>query len=115
MSYDPEYSTCMCAGDPDGLHGIRWRGRVDPIAVCQDLRDANRICGVLNGEGSWNWIPVDQQLPDDDVEVLVLMQSERIVPAVHEGGHWYPAHKPVGQRLAASAITHWIHPQYPNS
>lgn len=115
----PDYTTIMVDEGGGIRHGVKWRGKFDPIAVCDDARDAQKICNLLNGwpasVESWDWVDASASLPDDDIEVLVLTRSERIVPAVHCDGHWYPAHKPAGQRLASASITHWIHPMYPGS
>lgn len=137
----PEYSICSVSEGGAIKHGVKWRGKFDPIAVCDDHRDARRICDALNATFStgpdlsvvppefitysnkpnastrnpgWAWIRTEQQLPDDDIEVLVCTKSEKIYRAVHNDGKWYVADQAIGQRLSASCITHWCHPVYPN-
>ena len=117
-----EYTTTMHSEDGVIRHGVNWRGKFDPIAICDDSRDAQRIAEALNNvdvasssvEHPWNWTDPSKQMPDDDMEVLALTKSERIIPVIHSDGKWRPAYGPIGQCIATASITHWVHPEYPN-
>lgn len=115
----PDYSVKSISEDGEIKHSIHWRAKMDPEFTFDSYSDAQAFCDALNAKGpvhisskQWNWIDVTKELPDDDIEVLVLTRSQRLIPAIHDNGHWYPAYGPTGQRLA-SAVTHWIHPIYP--
>lgn len=52
------------------------------------------------------WIPVDEQLPDDDITVLAFRDADddaEVWPCWHEAGQWHDA----GSGLPVEGVTHW--------
>lgn len=118
----PDYTVKSISVEGEIKHSIHWRAKMEPEFTFDTHPEAQDFCDQLNADGpvhisskAWNWIDATKQIPDDDIEVLVLTRSERLIPAVHRSGHWYPAYGPTGQRLSSAAITHWIHPIYPQA
>lgn len=55
---------------------------------------------IANGVTFRKWIPVTEQLPDDDVQVLACTKKGKPFPAHCEDGKWRVSH--------SVTITHWM-------
>lgn len=105
-------------GGPPGqpVHKIVWKGNLGkPIATCSDHRDAQRICDALNNvppaSSGLEWHRVEDQMPDDDMLVLVYVPPlDEMIMAAHVGGNWYSD----DSILIKSGITHWCDPTPPS-
>jgi hypothetical protein len=53
------------------------------------------------------WVPVDKELPDDELTVLLALSDGEVWTGFHEAGKWY--HES-GDRLTG-VVTHWM--QFP--
>lgn len=57
------------------------------------------------------WIKCSDQLPDDEILVLVATQDGKVFQAFHEYGEWWE----YGVEATALAVTHWAHlPPHPD-
>lgn len=106
----PEYSICSVIDDGAIKYGVKWRGKFDPIAVCDDHRDAVKICDALNnpsrnccGAVAVAWIPVVESMPDDDLCVLIHYGST-VTSATHGEGGWMTGD---GDWVDTDQVTHW--------
>lgn len=63
------------------------------------------------GSAAVNWIDANQEMPDDEMLVLVATELKEVWPAFHEGGEW---RDPDASKLDVG-VTHWCQmPEPPN-
>ena len=116
----PDYSVMTINDGGQHKSAVRWRGKMDPVAVCDESRDAQRIVDALNREqaqGSrhkaqvWNWIRVEEKTPGNRWIILVFTEDEEIERAIFIDGFFYQ----LGQEFTEieGTVSHWIDPQLP--
>jgi hypothetical protein len=121
MNDQPYHVAMSFEGEGARFYEVRWRGKIDPVATCTENRDAVRICDALNnsprvscGPAINAWTPVAQELPGEDIQVLVLTIHGHLHVAYLQEGRWKIRDLPPGTQLSKSAITHWCLPCYPD-
>jgi len=56
------------------------------------------------------WVPVSEELPDDDTSVLLATSDGEVCAGFHESGNWHH----LNADPVAEPVTHWTHyPAHP--
>lgn len=50
------------------------------------------------------WVNADEDLPDDEITVLLALEDGEVWTGYHDGGRWYYAS---GDLISTSKVLHW--------